>query len=175
MSPDYEVDYWVRRLRLFGWGLILVMAAGVVLALGWKIAEVSERRAMQATREHLAASLNSLAAEQLARDRQLAPAWRRQNPFVLLRWQQDNYCGELVASEAAQAGCWYWLPGRAWVVYRPRFADGWAGGRAELHAWQVLVVPDAMPKASQAGGAAFALELTVVSASELSEADLLSH
>ena len=66
MSPDYQADYWVRRVRLIGWGLILVMALAVVLALGWKIAEVSERRAMDATRAHLAASLSGLAAEQMA-------------------------------------------------------------------------------------------------------------
>lgn len=129
MSPDYQADYWVRRARLFGWGLILVMALAVVLALGWKIAEVSELRAMDSTRAHLAASLSGLAAEQMAKDRVLDEAWKRKNPFVLLRWRQDNYCGELTAPGEPRAGCWHWLPQQAWVLYRPGSpTDGREGG-----------------------------------------------
>lgn len=170
MSPDYESDFWVRRSRLFGWGLILIMAVCIVLALGWKIAQVSEQRAQDATREHLAASLNSLVAEHLAKDRALGMDWRKKNPFVLLRWQQDNYCGELAAGDAPQRGCWYWLPEEAWVIYRVRFADGWTRGQGEVRAWRLLVVPDGMPAASQSSGAAFALELEAVPAVELSAA-----
>ena len=168
MSPDYEADYWVRRSRLFGWGLTLVMAAGLVAALGWKIAEVSEARAIQATREHLAASLTSLAAEQVAKDQVPDEAWRTRNPFVLLRWQQDNYCGELVAGDEPGRGCWYWLPQAAWVLYRPRFADGWTREESEVLAWRVLAVPEGMPTASQSNRDAFALELEAVPAAELS-------
>lgn len=170
MSPDYESDFWVRRSRLFGWGLILLMTLCLVLALGWKIAQVSERRAMEATRAHLATSLNSLAAEHLAKDKTLGMAWRTKNPFVLLRWQQDNYCGELAAGDAPQSGCWYWLPREAWVMYQASFADGWTGGQGEVHAWRLLVVPDGMPATSQSSGAAFALELEAVPAVELSAA-----
>jgi len=168
VSPDYQADYWVRRVRLIGWGLILVMALAVVLALGWKIAEVSERRAMDATRAHLAASLSGLAAEQMAKDRVLDEAWKRKNPFVLLRWQQDNYCGELTAPGEPRAGCWYWLPPQAWVLYRTRFADGWKGRGHELHAWRLSTVPEGLSTASQSRGAPFALELEEVPAAELS-------
>ncbi|MEE1949215.1 hypothetical protein V0R48_09540 [Pseudomonas alcaligenes] len=168
MSPDYQADYWVRRARLFGWGLILVMALAVVLALGWKIAEVSELRAMDATRAHLAASLSGLAAEQMAKDRVLDEAWKRKNPFVLLRWQQDNYCGELTAPGEPQAGCWYWLPPQAWVLYRTRFADGWKGRGHELHAWRLVVVPERLLAASQFANGPFVLELEEVPHAELS-------
>lgn len=170
MSPDYESGFWVRRSRLIGWGLILVMSGGMVLTLGWKIAQVSERRAMEATRANLASSLNSLAAEHLAKDKTLGTAWRTKNPFVLLRWQQDSYCGELAAGDAAQSGCWYWLPREAWVMYQASFADGWTRGQGEVRAWRLLVVPDGVPTASQSSGAAFALELEAVPAAELSAA-----
>lgn len=168
MSPDYQADYWVRRARLIGWGLILVMALAVVLALGWKIAEVSELRAMDATRAHLAASLSGLAAEQMAKDRVLDEAWKRKNPFVLLRWQQDNYCGELTAPGEPRTGCWYWLPQQAWVLYRTRFADGWKGRGHELHAWRLVVVPERLRAASQFANGPFVLELEEVPHAELS-------
>lgn len=166
MTPDYQSGYWVRRVRLLGWGLALAMLLGLVLALGWKIAEVSEGRALDATREHLAASLNSLAAEQMAKDQAPDVAWQK-NPFVLLRWQQDNYCGELAAGDEPQAGCWYWLPQPAWVLYRPRFVDGWAGRGSEVLAWRVLAVPEGMSTASQSPDRRFALELAAVPAAEL--------
>ncbi|HLD68666.1 MAG TPA: hypothetical protein VJA19_21835, partial [Pseudomonas sp.] len=95
MNRDYGMDDGVRRLRRLGWALTGLMLLGVVLALGWKIAQVSERRAQQATREYLASSLISLTAEQLAQDRLLTRGMLTANPFQLLRWQQDNYCGEL--------------------------------------------------------------------------------
>jgi len=168
VNPDYQADYWVRRARLCGRLLILAMALAILLALGWKIAEVSEARATDATRRHLAASLNGLAAEQLAKDRVLDEAWKRKNPFVLLRWQQDNYCGELAAGDEPQAGCWYWLPRQAWVLYRPRFADGWTWQGGEVQVWRLLAVPEGMPTASQSARSAFALELAAVPAAELS-------
>lgn len=167
MTPDYQSGYWVRRARLFGRVLILVMTLGLLLALGWKIAAVSEGRALDATREHLAASLSSLAAEQMAKDQVADTAWQKRNPFVLLRWQQDNYCGELAAGDAPAAGCWYWLPRQAWVLYRPRFVDGWAGQGDEVRAWRLLTVPEAISTASQSSGRHFALELAAVPAAEL--------
>ena len=168
MTPDYQAGYWVRRSRLVGRVLILVMTLGGLLALGWKMAEVSENRAMQATREHLAASLTALVAEQMAKDQALKEVWRDRNPFVLLRWHQDNYCGELAAGDEPRAGCWYWLPQQAWVLYRQRFADGWAGRGGGVHAWRLSTVPDGMSAASQLSGRAFALELAAVSPVELS-------
>ncbi|MEO4048498.1 hypothetical protein AAFN46_15590 [Pseudomonas sp. CAU 1711] len=167
MSPDYQVDYWVRRARQLGWGLGLAMLLALVLALGWKIARVSEARAMDATRQHLAASLSSLAAERVAKDRALDEAWRSKNPFVLLRWRQDNYCGELAAGDEPRAGCWYWLPHQAWVLYRPRFADGWTKRGSGVHAWRLQAIPAAPSTASQSTHGRFALELSAVSAAEL--------
>ena len=168
MTPDYAAGAWVRRARLLGWGLGLAMLLALLLVLGWKIAEVSEARATDATRRHLAASLSGLAAEQLAKDRVLDEAWKSKNPFVLLRWQQDSYCGELAAGDEPQAGCWYWLPRQAWVLYRPRFADGWTWQGGEVQAWRLLAVPEGMPTASQSARGAFALELAAVPTAELS-------
>lgn len=165
MNRDYGMDDGVRLLRRLGWILTGLMLLGVVLALAWKIAQVSERRAMESTREHLAASLSSLTAEQMAKDRVLEPAWRRTNPFVLLRWQPDDYCGELAAGDEPQAGCWHWLPARAWVLYRLRFDDG-----GEVRAYRLLAVPGPMAKGSQLAGSGFALELEAVPRAELSAA-----
>lgn len=163
MTPDYQTGYWVRRSRLVGRVLILVMTLGGLLALGWKMAEVSENRAMQATREHLAASLTALAAEQMAKRQVVDERWQQGNPFVLLRWQQDNYCGELGAGDEPRAGCWYWLPQQAWVLYRPRFA----GQPDALKAWRVWAVPDAQAGTSALPGRGFALELAEVPGAEL--------
>lgn len=170
MRADYQIDRHVRLLRCAGWLICALLGLAVVLAMAWKIAQVSEQRALQATREHLAASLNSLAAEHLARHRELGAQWRKTNPFVLLRWEQDNYCGELPAGQAPQSACWYWLPSRAWVLYRARFADGWARGQGEVRAWRVLVVPAELSTASQSGHGAFALELDPVPAAQVSAA-----
>ncbi|MDM8348174.1 hypothetical protein P8H27_04605 [Pseudomonas sp. sp1636] len=67
MRADYGARDDVRRLRRLGWSLSAPILLGVLLALAWKIAEVSERRALEATREHLVASLNGLVAEGVAR------------------------------------------------------------------------------------------------------------
>lgn len=167
MTPDYQAGMWVRRSRLLGWTLAVVMLLVLVLILGRKIAEVSEARAMQTTRAHLAASLTALAAEQMAKNQVPDAAWQKMNPFVLLSWQQDNYCGELAAGDEPQAGCWYWLPQQAWVLYRQRFADGWAQRRNEVHAWRVLAIPDGASTAPQWTSQSFALELAAVPAAEL--------
>jgi len=171
MSPDYGVDGQVRLARRWGRAITVLILLGLVLAMAWKIAQVSEARAMQATREHLSASLNSLAAEHIAQDRVLDPAWSKTNPFVLLRWQQDNYCGELAAGEPARRGCWYWLPARAWVLYRARFASGWIDERGEVQAWRVQALPAGMPVGANA---AFALELQAVPAAQLTALGWLS-
>jgi hypothetical protein len=167
---EYQLDGRVRLARRLGWaftGLILLM---IVLALGWKIAQVSERRALEATHEHLTTGLNNLVAEQMAKNQALDKAWHRTNPFVLLRWQQGNYCGELAASAEPQGGCWYWLPGRAWVLYQQRFRDEWANEPREVRAWRLVAVPGSLTTASHSQGAGFALELAEISAEELSAA-----
>ncbi len=164
MRADYGAREDVRRLRRLGWAMTAPVLFGALLALAWQIAQVSERRAQEATGEHLAASLNALVAERLARGQALEPAWRTGNPFVLLRWQQDNYCGELAAGEPARRGCWYWLPARAWLLYRARFAGGWTAGTNEVRAYRVQAISAARPAGP---GTAFALELQAVPAAEL--------
>ncbi|MGV8859695.1 MAG: hypothetical protein ACOH2O_02390 [Pseudomonas sp.] len=155
----------VRRMRRLGWGITGLMLLPVLLAMGWKIAQVSEHRAMEATREYLASSLSGLAAQRLANGKVLEPEWRNANPFVLLRWQQDNYGGALLAGAEPKPGYWYWLPARAWIVYRVRFVEGWTTSPGELHAYRLLA----------GSGATFVLELEAVPVAELSAADWLNR
>lgn len=143
--------------------------------MGWKIAVVSEQQAMSATREHLASSLTSLSAEHVAKGQLLGEGWTKRNPFVLLRWQQDTYCGELAIAEEPKPGCWYWLPRQGWVLYRTRFADEWTKDARELQVYRVREVPREMSIGSQSVGAASALELEVVPPAELTAAGWISH
>lgn len=175
MSPDYEVDEQVRLARRWGRAIVALIFLGLLLAMAWKIAQVSETRAMEATRDHLAASLNSLAAEHIAKDQVLDSAWSKKNPFVLLRWQQDNYCGELAAGGKPQNGCWYWLPTQAWVLYQARFSDGWTLGQGEQHAYRLLVLTQGVPTGSHLLQSVSALELEAVPATELSAQGWLSN
>jgi len=156
VKAEYDSAATVRRARLLGWGLGGLILLGVVLALAWRIAQASEERARNAMRENLAASLNSLAAEQVAQRRPLALEWQRRNPFELLRWQPDGYCGELAEGEAPRRGCWHFLASRAWVLYRPRYTQQ----QTALKAYRVTVVPATAP--------ATGLELEEVPAAELS-------
>ena len=175
MSPDYGVDGQVRLARRWGRAITVLILLGLVLAMAWKIAQVSETRAMQATLEHLSASLNSLAAEHIAKDQVLDPAWSWKNPFVLLRWQQNDYCGELAAGDKPRAGCWYWLPAHAWVLYQARFSDGWSLGRGEMQAYRLVVLNGGTPTGSHLLQDVVALELEVVPATELAAQDWLSN
>lgn len=167
MRGEYQLDGRVRLARRLGWTFTWLILSILVITLGWKIAQVSERRAMDATHEHLTTGLNNLVAEQTAKNQALNNAWRGTNPFVLLRWQQDNYCGELAASAEPQRGCWYWLPERAWVLYQQRFDDERAN---EVRAWRLVAVPGSWTTASHSKGASFALELEEVSAADVSAA-----
>jgi len=167
MSPDYGVDAQVRLARRWGWAISGLILLGLALAMAWKILQVSEARAVQATREHLAASLNSLAAEHIAKDRVLYPAMSSRNPSVLLRWQQHDYCGELAAGAEPRSGCWYWLPAQAWVLYQARFSDGWSLGRGEMQAYRLVVLGGGMPTGSHLLRNAVALELEAVPAAAI--------
>lgn len=167
MRGEYQLDSRVRLARRLGWAFIWLTLSILVITLAWKIAQVSERRAMDATREHLTTGLNNLVAEQMAKNQALDKAWDSTNPFVLLRWQQDNYCGELVASAEPQRGCWYWLPERAWVLYQQRFDDERAN---EVRAWRLAAIPGSMATASHSKGNGFALELAEVPVDELTAA-----
>lgn len=175
MNPDYGVDGQVRLARRWGRAISGLILLGLVLAMAWKIAQVSEARAVQATREHLAASLNSLAAEHIAKDQTLDPAWSRKNPFVLLRWQQSDYCGELAAGDKPRSGCWYWLPAEAWVLYQARFSDGWSSGQGEMQAYRLVLLKGGMPTGSHLLQDVIALELEVVPAAELAAQGWLSN
>lgn len=174
MRPDYQVDRTVRQARWWGWLITALIGVTIVLALAWKIAVVSEQRALEATREHLAASLSQLVAEQTAKNQRLDESWRTRNPFALLRWQQDNYCGELAAGDTAQPGCWYWLPGKAWLLYRPRFGDDWTTTWGEVRVYRLLAVPGALSARPQSAGRGFALELQAVTQAEQSAAGFFS-
>jgi hypothetical protein len=71
VSADYDSRRTVRRAQLFGWTVCGLIAIGLVWAMAIKILQVSEARAIDATRENLAASLNSLAAERVAKGQTL--------------------------------------------------------------------------------------------------------
>lgn len=173
MKGEYQLASRMRLARRLGWAATGLMLAAVVLALAWQIAQVSERRAQQATREHLASSLASLTAEQLAQDRLLTHGMLAGNPFLLLRWQQDNYCGELARGTTPASGCWYWLAEPGWVLYRWRFSDGWAKDSTELQAYRVQAVPQATATGAHWQGRGLALELQAVPKAQLAAQGLI--
>lgn len=173
MSGEYQLQGRVRLARRLGWMLTGLMLLAVLLALTWQIVQVSERRAQQATREHLASSLASLTAEQLAQDRLLTRGMLVGNPFLLLRWQQDNYCGELVSGETPTRGCWYWLAEPGWVLYRWRFSDGWAKDSTELQAYRVQAVSQATATGAHWQGRGLALELQAVPQAQIAAQGLI--
>lgn len=175
MRQDYQLDRNVRLLRRVGRIICWLIAAGLVLGLGWKIAEVSEARAVSATREHLASSLSHLAAEHVARTQVLDTRWVESNPFALLRWQQSDYCGELRSGESWRSGCWYWLPELRWILYQPRFGDGWTARRSEMQVYRVQALPDELLTGSQSTHNTVALELQAVSQAEISAQGWLAN
>ena len=173
MKGEYQLEEHVRLARRLVWtigGVVLVVG---LLALAWQIAQFSERRAQQATREHLASSLASLTAEQLAQDRLLTRGMLVGNPFLLLRWQQDNYCGELARGETPASGCWYWLAEAGWVLYRWRFSDGWVEESTELQAYRVQAVPQATAAGAHWQGRGLALEFQAVPQAQLAAQGLI--
>lgn len=175
MKPDYQVGYSVRLLRRLGWVFTLLVGSALVLALGWKLAEVSEARAVAATRAHLASALAHLAAEHMAQDRGLDADWAARNPFVLLRWQQNDYCGEWRRGDKWRSGCWYWLPEVRWVLYRSRFGDGWAGQRYEMQVYRVQPLPGDLLTGSQSAHHTVALELQAVTQAEIAALGWLAN
>ncbi|HEY6612641.1 MAG TPA: hypothetical protein VIZ86_16120 [Pseudomonas sp.] len=126
--------------RLARWLLALILANVIFISL-WHIAVDSETQAMNATAEHLARSLNALAAENMAQGRPLDAGWATRNPFVLLRGQQGNYCGELADGQTPSRGCWYFLPQQSRVLYRARFRGWRRGGEEGVQAWQLVRLP----------------------------------
>ncbi len=131
----------VAPLQRAGWLLLVLILGNVILITLWHIVIDSETRAMNMTVAHLARSLNALAAENMAQGRPLDAGWATRNPFVLLRGQQDNYCGELAEGQTPSRGCWYFLPQQARVLYRARFRGWRSGGEEGVQAWQLVRLP----------------------------------
>ena len=95
------------------------------------------------------------------------------NPFLLLRWQQDNYCGELARCDTPASGCWYWWAEPGWVLYRWRFSDGWAEDSTELQAYRVQAVPQATAAGAHWQGRGLALEFQAVPQAQLAAQGLI--
>lgn len=167
MKADYDSGGTVRRARLFGWGLCGLIALGLVWAMGAKILRVSEARALDATRENLMASLTALAAERVAKGQAVDASWLRRNPFQLLRWENSDYCGELLERQLPQAGCWHYLPARGWLLHRSRFTDPEQGIAAELRVFQLQAVPKALPGGTESKEGLIGLELNQVPTAEV--------
>lgn len=166
MRADYDSAQLARRGRWLGRILLGLILLGVALALLQRIQQVSEQRNLQATRQHLANSLMSLSAESVARRQPLPADWLRRNPFELLRWQQDDYCGELAREQQAEPGCWYFLPDQGWVLYRSEFSDGVSDRGDDLYLFQVKVVSVKGGMGAQWPEGAQVLELVSVPAAE---------
>lgn len=131
----------VAPLQRLAWWLLALILTNVIFITLWHIAVDSETQARNATVAHLARSLNALAAENMAQGRPLDAGWATRNPFVLLRGQQGNYCGELVEGQTPSRGCWYFLPQQARVLYRARFRGWRSGGEEGVQAWQLVRLP----------------------------------
>lgn len=168
MSADYDSRRTVHRAQLFGWTVCGLIAIGLVWAMAIKILQVSEARAIDATRENLAASLTALAAERVAQGQAADISWLRRNPFLLLSWISSDYCGELHEQQLPQAGCWHYLPTRGWLLHRSRFADEQGELAAELQVFQLQEVPKAALSSTESKEALISLELNRVPAAEVS-------
>lgn len=167
MRADYDSDRTVRHARLLAVCVCAVIGLGLVWAMGVKILQVSEARAINATRENLLASLSNLAAERLAQGLPADASWLRRNPFALLRWVNSDYCGELLAQQPPQAGCWHYLPARGWLLHRSRFADEQGDLAAELQVFQLQAVPKPRLSGTESKEALISLELNPVPAAEV--------
>lgn len=162
MKADYDSGRTVRHARLFGWLVCGLITLGLVWAMGSKILQVSEARAIEATRENLITSLTVLAAEQVAKGQELDVRWLRRNPFELLRWESSDYCGELQERQLPQAGCWHYLPAHGWLLHRSRFTDPEQGIAAELRVFQLQAVPKPVLGSTESQDALISLELNQV-------------
>jgi hypothetical protein len=144
--------------------LVLLFGAAPVL---WRMLQVSETRAMDATLENLSLGLMARAAEQVAAGGQIGGGWLGDNPFRQLRWEQDNYCGELAGGQLARRGCWHYLPQQNWVLYRSRFSGGAEEAGGDVHVFVLQPVPDQATTGSRIPGGLVSLELKPVPAGEL--------
>ena len=172
MSEEYASARLIARLRLLARVFCWLVFLGVSLALTWRILAVSERRSMQATLTNLDTALVLLSAEHVAQVRALPPGLARDNPFRLLRWQQDDYCGELRDGQPAAEGCWYFLPQRAWLLYRSRFSDGASEAGDDLYLYRVRMVPRSGRNEAESPNGPLALELEPIAPAERPSATL---
>jgi hypothetical protein len=167
VRADYDSGRTVRRARLLGWSLCGVIALGLVWSMASKILQVSEARAISATRENLQASLTALAAERVAKGQAVDASWLRRNPFQLLRWVNSDSCGELLERQLPRAGCWHYLPARGWLLHRSRFTDPEQGIAAELQVFQLQAVPKPRFGSTESKDALLSLELNPVPVAEV--------
>jgi hypothetical protein len=167
VKSDYDSPRTVRNVRRLAAAVCAVIGLGLVWAMGVKVLQVSEVRAVAATRENLLASLSNLAAERVAQGLPADASWLRRNPFELLRWVNSDYCGELLAQQPPQAGCWHYLPARGWLLHRSRFADEQAELAAELQVFQLQAVPKPLLGSTESKEALISLELNPVPAAEV--------
>ena len=146
MTADYDSIHTVRLSRRWGWGLASLIGVLAVIMLGWRMLDVAVQRSEAATLENLQAGLNRLALEETAQGRTLHRNWLQANPFAQLRWQADDYCGELEVLSQARAGCWYFWPAQHWVVHR---GDEQAGAVEGMRAWRLRAIPERSLQAAQ--------------------------
>ena len=139
MTADYDSIHTVRLSRRWGWGLASLIGVLVVTMLGWRMLEVAGQRSEAATLENLHAGLNRLALEEAAQGRTLHRHWLQANPFAQLRWQTEDYCGELEVLSLARVGCWYFWPAQHWVVHRGGEQAGAVDG---MRAWRLRAIPE---------------------------------
>ena len=167
MRAEYANGRDVRRLRWQVWGLGALLLVAVLWLLTAKILRVSEARAVSATRENIAASLSALAVEHMARGQMLEASWLRRNPFELLSWPSEDYCGELSEGEPPRRGCWHYLPARGWLLHRSRFTDAGQGMDGQLQVFQLRAVPQLSSTGPQSPGRFISMELDRVPAAEV--------
>ncbi len=172
MRNEYDSDRIVRRSRLLGRTLTALIVLFIVLALSWRILQVLEQRNLQATRESLASSLLALSAEHIAQRKALPEGWLQRNPFQLLRWRQADYCGELQQGRRPARGCWYFLPGPSWLLYRSRFSDGASETGDDLQLFRLRALPAIEQNGLESLHRVLSLELEPV---PLAESQAVTH
>lgn len=167
MRAEYASARDVKQLRWLVWAVGGVLLVVVLWLLTAKILRVSEARAVSATRENIAASLSALAVEHMARGQMLEASWLRRNPFELLSWPSEDYCGELSEGEKPRRGCWYYLPAQGWLLHRSRFTDAGQGMGGQLQVFQLRAVPNLPSAEPQSTGRFISMELDRVPAAQV--------
>ena len=166
--PDYAQDKQISRLRVVVTLVLSLLGGSVAWMMLERASAVLEQRTVAAIRGSLADSVLAEVAEAMAAGKP-APDLHAVNPFTLLSWQPEQYCGELQGNAAPQPGCWHYLTDRKWVVYRlqTRWITPEEGGILALEirrlGAEVLNSSHNVPK----NGTAAVYEMDDVSAEEL--------